>query len=332
MQSLSTQIVELLLAIGFTATNAGIRVELIKNSVTVLYSRRFSLTSPMPTFSSFDTTAFRYQQWGEEQSPTALVIGIHGFCGAACDFNGLAHFLCQQNPQLGLVAYNLRGMGLDPVTDRRGDIESADYWARDLVSFCSHIRALYPDVPLVWCAESLGALIACDTLSSYPHARGFCDALILYSPVVAIDQQVASWKIALARGIAGLFPEKRIPLDLFTGSQSVQVTQGAADHTAQSSTNSWHVSSFSMRLLNAIASLIEGMPHAAASLNHPTLVINGGHDFFTRPAALEHWLTFLPATNSVEHSYFPESYHLMLYDSHAEAIFSRTADWLAQKI
>jgi alpha-beta hydrolase superfamily lysophospholipase len=286
----------------------------------------------MPTFSSFDTTTFDYQQWGEDQSPTALVIGIHGFCGAACDFNGLAHSVCQQNRQLGVVAYNLRGMGLDPVVSRRGDIESANYWARDLVSFCGHIRALYPNVPLVWCAESLGALIACNTLSTHPHARDFCDALILYSPVVTIDQQVAPWKIALARGIARLFPEKRIPLDLFTGSQSVQVTQGATDHTAQSSTNSWHVSSFSLRLLNAIAILIEGMPHAAASLTSPTLVINGGHDFFTRPEALEHWLTFLPTTTSVEHSYFSESYHLMLYDSHAEAIFSRTADWLAQKI
>ncbi len=52
-----------------------------------------------------------------------------------------------------------------------------------------------------------------------------------------MDQQVAPWKIALARGVARLFPEKRIPLDLFTGSQSVQVSQGASDHTAQSSTN-----------------------------------------------------------------------------------------------
>jgi alpha-beta hydrolase superfamily lysophospholipase len=286
----------------------------------------------MPTFSSFDTTTFNYQQWGEEQSPTALVIGIHGFCGAACDFEGLAHFLCQQNPQLGLVAYNLRGMGLDPVLNRRGDIESASYWPRDLLHFCSHIRALYPDIPLVWCAESLGALIACNTLSTHPHARDFCDALILYSPVVAIDRQVARWKIVLARGVARLFPEKRIPLDLFTGAQAVQVTQGAADHTAQSSTNSWHVSSFSMRLLNAIANLIENMPHAAASLSAPTLVINGGNDFFTRPEALEHWLSFLPTTTTVTHSHFPESYHLMLYDTHAKAIFTRTADWLAQKI
>ncbi|MEO1856448.1 MAG: alpha/beta fold hydrolase [Rubritalea sp.] len=286
----------------------------------------------MPEFTSFDTTAFNYQQWGDEQSPSAIVIGIHGFCGAACDFTGLANFLCQQNPQLGFVAYNLRGMGLDPVKNRRGDIESPDYWARDLLHFCAHIRTLYPAVPLVWCAESLGALISCNTLSTIPSARDFCDALILYSPVVAIDQQVAAWKISLARTLARLFPEKRIQLSLFTGSQSVQVTQGATDHTAQSSTNAWHVSSFSMRLLNAIAGLIEGMPQAAASLTCPTLVINGGHDFFTPPSLLEHWLTHLPASSAVEHSHFPDSYHLMLYDSHADAIFSRTAHWLSQRI
>ncbi len=286
----------------------------------------------MPTFSSFDTTPFSYLQWGEEQSPTALVIGIHGFCGAACDFNGLARFLSKKNPQLGIVAYNLRGMGLDPVIGRRGDTESADYWSRDLLSFCAHIRSLYPGVPLLWCAESLGALIACNTLADSPHAREFCDGLILYSPVVEIDKQVAPWKISIARAIARLFPDKRIPLDLFTGSQSVQVTQGAADHSAQSGTNSWHVSSFSMRLLNEIANLIDTMPYAAKSLTTPMLVINGGQDFFTPAASLEHWLKHLPSTTTVEHSHFPESYHLMLYDSHADAIFSRTADWLAQRI
>lgn len=286
----------------------------------------------MPKFSSFDTTTFSYQQWGELQSPSAIVIGIHGFCGAACDFDGLARFLCQKNPQLGVVAYNLRGMGLDPVEDRRGDIESSDYWARDLVSFCGHVRTLFPEVPLIWCAESLGALIACNALSTRPQAKDHCDGLILYSPVVAIDQQVARWKITLARGLARISPNTRIPLDLFTGSQSVQVTQGAPDHTTQSNTNNWHVSDFSMRLLNAIAGLIEAMPAAAALLTEPMLVINGGHDFFTHPKTLEHWLTFIPATTSVEHSYFEESYHLMLYDTHADAIFSDTADWLGHQI
>ena len=286
----------------------------------------------MPTFTSFDTTEFSFSQWGEVDAPSSIVIGIHGFCGAACDLDGLASFLCRQNPQLSLAAYNLRGMGLDPVVDRRGDIESVDYWSRDLLHFCRHIRTRYPDVPLVWCAESLGAMIACHTLSNYADARSYCDALILYSPVVTIDRQVAPWKIKIARGIARLFPEKRISLDLFTGTQSVQVTQGATDHTTQSSSNRWHVNSFSMRLLSTIANLIENMPHAAISLPDPLLVINGGHDFFTRPAALEQWLTFIPSTTSVTHHHFPESYHLMLYDSHAEAIFSRTAEWLAQKI
>ena len=286
----------------------------------------------MPKFSSFDTTTFSYQQWGELQSPSAIVIGIHGFCGAACDFDGLAQFLYQKNPQLGVVAYNLRGMGLDPVEDRRGDIESSDYWARDLVSFCSHIRTLFPEAPLIWCAESLGALIACNALSTRPQAKGLCDGLILYSPVVAIEQQVARWKITLARGLARIFPDKRIPLDLFTGEQPVQVTQGATDHTAQSSTNNWHVSSFSMRLLNAIASLIVAMPLAADSLSCPILVINGGQDFFTQPEALEHWLSFIPASTPLEHSYFQESYHLLLYDTHADDIFSDTADWLGHQI
>ena len=286
----------------------------------------------MPIFSSFDTTDFSYQQWGKVESPSAIVIGIHGFCGAACDFHGLAHFLCQQNPQIGMVAYNLRGMGLDPVISRRGDIESADYWTRDLLSFCAHLRALHPSIPLFWCAESLGALIACKTLYSSPQAQDFCAGLILYSPVVEINTQVAPWKISLARGFARLFPTLRISLNLFTGSKPVKVTQGAADHTAQSNTNIWHVSSFSMRLLNVIADLIYNMPHTAQSLTSPLLVANGGLDFFTSPDSLERWILLIPTSTPVEHAHFPDSYHLMLYDSHAETIFSRTAHWLNQRI
>ena len=257
-----------------------------------------------------------------------MIIGGHGFCGASYDFEGLASQFLTELPNTTIYATNLRGMGLDPVESRQGDIEHSNYWFRDLHELTKQIRALHPNSKIIWCAESLGAMIATHAYSLAPSDAHRCDALALLSPVVEIGNQVPCWKISIAKFIAKLAPDFRLKLDFFTGQQQVQVTQGADDHTEQSTTNDWHVDSFTLRQLSAIGALIEGMKNKAQQLDCPLLVINGGNDYFTPAEAIDNWLSNISNTAQVTHQHFPDAYHLLLYDTQAKLIFSAVKNWI----
>lgn len=279
-------------------------------------------------YHSFDTTPFLLEKWSNTDAPETVIIAGHGFCGAYSDFEDFAKVVLERSPVTAIYASNLRGMGRDPVVNRRGDIEDYSYWLRDLHALTAQVRNWHPNSEIVWAAESLGAMIAVHSYAEATAANLRCDALCLLSPVVEIGDQVASWKIMLAKAAAKLFPNYRLKLNAFTGQQNVQVTQGASDHTLQSSTNDYHVESFTLRQLHAIASLIEGMHTAAQSIDCPLLVINGGNDYFTPPITLENWLTKLTNTSSLTHFYLADSYHLLLYDDQSEEVFRKVSTWL----
>ena len=279
-------------------------------------------------FHSFDATPFLLQKWSNCDASETVIIGGHGFCGASYDFSGFASQVLSEVPNTTIYATNLRGMGLDPVEGRRGDIENSDYWLRDLHELTKQVRARHPDSRIIWCSESLGAMIATHAYSSAPSELHKCDALALLSPVVEIGNQVPRWKIGVAKAIAKLAPSFRLKLDFFTGQQQVQVTQGADDHTEQSATNDWHVDSFTLRQLSAIGSLIEGMKDEAKHLDYPVLVLNGGNDYFTPAEAIDNWLPNIPNSAELTHQHFPDAYHLMLYDAQASEIFTAVSDWI----
>ncbi|MGJ8673899.1 alpha/beta fold hydrolase [Rubritalea sp.] len=281
----------------------------------------------LSSYTSFDSTPFPLQHWGNTQNPETILVGIHGFCGACYDFTGLATQLTERSDKIGLYAYDLRGMGLDPVISRRGDIESPNYWIRDLSSLLVALKEQYPHARMVCCGESLGALIALHACAQ-SSAKVLCDGLIMLSPVVSVQQHITPLIQKLAAVVAKLFPEKRIPMHLLTRNQSIKVTQGSDDHLAQSMTNSWHVESFTLRLLDSIMSLIQSSPLVLQQLTHPSLIIYGGMDFFTTPQAIETFLNSAPQSQQPETAYFPEAHHLMLYDAQAPEIFRVIGDWI----
>jgi alpha-beta hydrolase superfamily lysophospholipase len=277
------------------------------------------------SFTSFDTTTFPSQIWGNAQNPEIVFIGIHGFCGASQYFQGLAATLVSHSNKICIYAYNLRGMGYDPIESRKGDIEHADYWLRDLTALSKQLREKYPNSEFVYCGESLGALIALHTLSSKAY---LCDRCILLSPVVNLNKHVPSLLNNLAHLFARAFPEYRISLDHLIGKKQVQVTQGSIDHYSQSLTNPWHLDSFTLRFLDSILQIIETAPLAFSQLSIPSLIIYGGKDFFIDPDSIENVLIQIPDSSKVQKAYYPNAHHLMLYDTQAPEIFQAISEWL----
>ncbi len=287
--------------------------------------------SQQKTYTSFDGDRFPYSQWGNCKTPSTIIIAVHGINGAACDYSGLGNYIEQHLPQAALYAPETRGQGNDPNIRRRGDIYHAQEWYKDLTTFSNIIRGQHPESKVVWCGESMGSLIVTHTLAEHkssPSAPPLCDGLILLSPVVDLSHQIPAWKHRCANLISALFPRLRFSLTALSGEDAVKVTQGSDDHETQAATNSYWIPKFTLRLLSTLGNLIKAMPQCATRIDLPTLIINGGNDYFTPPQYVESFIHHFPNPSNVQHRYFPNAYHLLMYDEQRQEIFANIVEWI----
>lgn len=278
-------------------------------------------------FESFDYDRFEYLKWSNSTNPKTVIIAVHGINGAAQDYHNLATYLISNQSSIALCAPETRGQGNDLNYQRRGDIYKGEEWFKDLVAFTKVVRNMHPEAEVIWCGESMGSIIVTHTYANYPiHVTA--DRIILLAPVVSLKPHLPDWKFSLAKIIAYLLPNFRVSLNQFSGDQAVKVTQGNDNHNKQAITNSYFIESFSLRLLSILGHLIQSMPQAVSSIHCPVLMLNGGHDYFTPSPLATDFYSHIPQSHVNRHAFFPDSYHLLMYDNHKEQVFEEIAQWL----
>jgi len=202
-------------------------------------------------------------------------------------------------------------------------------WYKDLHTFTLLIKQKHPLAKIVWCGESMGSLIVSHAYASYSTtSTPPCDAIILLAPVVNISHKLSAWKYRAALTIASLLPQFRISLSRLTGDQSIKVTQGADSHDKQAATNSYFIPKFTLRLIAALGKHIQSMPDIATRFKHPTLVINGGNDYLTPPAYVSSFCQNISASHT--HHYYPDAYHLLMYDDQKLEVFYKLTQWIRE--
>lgn len=278
---------------------------------------------------SFDGDKLPYTKWLPQQDPQLIIIGIHGINGASSDFRPLAQHLLAQSTNIAIYGAETRGQGNDPIKTRHGHIENQEDWYKDLTAFTHLIRQKHPKAKIVWCGESMGALIA---LHTFAHAQGSppqhsCDALILASPITAIRRDFPRWKIHLAHLAGFLFPKVRVPLENFSQQDEVRVTKNAIHHE-QAATNPYHVKKHSLHLLTTLSKMIQNSPEASQKLNIPLLILHGGKDIFSDPQDIQTFHAQLPKTAKSTRQFYPESYHLLFHDHQSDQVTNDIATWL----
>lgn len=271
---------------------------------------------------------FGYRKWiSDRTEPDVVLIGIHGFCGASVDYTNLGEHLLKHQPKTGLYAYEVRGQGSDPIIKRRGDIGDPLQWYLDLFAFTQLVRERHPDAKVVWCGESMGALIAAHAWHGAPDAEPPCDGLVLSSPIVRFRDDIPAWTPGLVQIAATTMPLARVSLDTMAGGQDVQMTQKSV-HGEQVKTNSYHVEQHTLRLIGALTSLIVGMNECAAELKSPVLVLHGGQDFFNNDSDVRGFVARIPEGTSKTYRNYPKAYHLLMYDEQNEVIFRDIRRWV----
>lgn len=297
-------------------------------------SQKQPLQTPEPhlssgSYASFDQTNFPFRKWLplDGSKPSTVIVGLHGISGAAQDFQNLGKHLQNSMERVAVYAPELRGQGNDPITSRHGDIQSREHWLDDLRIFTRLVRQQHPQADIVWCGESMGALIALHGLASFPDKEPSCDALILASPIVGIHREVPSWKRHILRLASGLFPRITVSLEALAGNDEVLVTKDSI-HQEQASTNPYHIPAFTLRLLNTLGIMIESSPQYAKKINQPVLILHGGHDIFSQSDAIEAFSRQFLQPDRVKRNFYPESYHLLFYGHEREQVLSDISLWI----
>lgn len=274
------------------------------------------------------SASFGYRKWiSESIEPEVVVIGIHGFCGAAIDYANLGNYLLQHRSRAGLYAYEVRGQGSDPIHECRGDIGDPQDWYRDLFAFTQLVKERHPGAKIVWFGESMGAMIASQALRESPANEPICDGLILSSPIVRFRDDIPAWTPGLVQIAATTLPLARVSLDTLSGGQDVQMTQ-TSHHTEQSKKNSYSVEAYTLRLIGALAGHIDNMNDCATRFRSPVLVLHGGKDYFNNDSDVRGFVARIPSGVSKTYHNYPQSYHLLMYDAKKEVVFRDVDLWL----
>jgi alpha-beta hydrolase superfamily lysophospholipase len=282
-----------------------------------------------------DGETFSYSLWGfdplADQPPPAVVVAVHGLSGAALDYEPLGSHLAQH--RIVTFALELRGQGNDPRVPRRGDLAQIDDWFKDLSAFFLLVRCRYPDVPIYYYGESMGAALLTRFLAQALELEQPA-GLILASPVVALLNKPPWWQEHLFRLFLWACPTHRINVRKFTRSKKNEppklVTRDE-EHRRWFETASHKLDLFTLRFFKCLRDLINGCSAAAPRIRPPVLVIYATHDIFIRSEQVEQFFAKL-GSREKELRLFPDSYHLLLHDHDKAQVLECIESWLLRHI
>ena len=277
------------------------------------------------TWTSFDGKAMPWREWRvpPDRREKAVIITVHGLSGAASDFWLLGERLPPQG--CSVYGYELRGQGNDPDIARRGDIDSADQWLKDLLTFHKLVRARHPGVPIVWYGESLGSLIA---MHAAVTSQARPDAIVMATPIAGLRMDFSHFERLALRGTSYLLPGYRFTLGGLAGidEKKMRVTS-TTTHGNQMARTQHHVGEFTLRLLRELDGLMNGNKAVANHITMPVLMLGSPHDLVSSPDQVQTLFAQLGGHDKVLH-WYSRSYHLLLHDVQHDQVVADLLKWL----
>ncbi|MBT8043980.1 MAG: lysophospholipase [Verrucomicrobiae bacterium] len=283
-------------------------------------------------FVSYDNDQFGYRKWLPQsgKEPSLVIIGVHGISGHSGDYANLAAHLQKHHPDIAVYAAETRGQGMDAKPFRRGDISHRSSWYKDLTTFTRLVQGKHPKSKVIWYGESMGSLIVMHAYDQTLPADKVPEAIIISSPIVDVESKLPPWKMLAVRISAFLLPKLRVSLETLSDGQRAVVTKDDI-HEEQAKKNPWYIRRYTLRLLIKLGDMARAMDARAAAIRCPVLVLHGGKDIFTEPDSVTAFYKHFPETaNGMAKTrhYYPDSFHLLMYDHDRDKIFKDVSSWL----
>ena len=128
-------------------------------------------------FRTEDGLLLPFLEWGPQQNPKAVVLGLHGFGDYSNAFDTASGLFAEHG--IATYAYDQRGFGSSP---GRGRWHGVERLVKDAADAVTALAELYPNVPVFLLGHSMGGAIAMSTAASHPQIPAA--GLILVAPAV----------------------------------------------------------------------------------------------------------------------------------------------------
>ncbi len=285
------------------------------------------MPDPPSTWISPDGTRLGYRVWTPPARTRATVLALHGLGCREDDFAPLGDNL--RRNEIQLIAWNLRGQGLDPVAARRGAWLDAGGVLADLESL--QRQAASGPSPLFLCGESMGALLALQ-IATHAAWADRLSGVLLFSPVVALARENPPWMKSLLRAASKIVPDFRLRPGWFVhGSAAMPPLTRIPERQEYLATAPHRLGPLTLGFLASMADLIEAASPAAPSLELPVAVFSAGRDVFVTSAQTREFFDRIASADKTLFHY-EESYHQLMFDLDAERVVADAAEWLRRRL
>ncbi|WP_373086477.1 lysophospholipase [Sneathiella sp.] len=263
---------------------------------------------------SFDGTRLPVRVWPAEETPTAVIIAVHGFNDYSNSYSFPASWWAQQG--LTTIAYDQRGFGEAP---NFGIWPGQELLIRDLMTMVIQVRARYPGMPVYLVGESMGGavLMTAVTAEDFPAV----DGIILSAPAVWGWQSMNIFYDAILWTAAHTVPTMKLTGEGLgiQASDNISMLQNlGADPLFIKETR--------IDSIYGLVNLMDNAYDAADALTPPILLLYGANDQLVPKEPVEDMAERLPEGADIV--LYPNGWHMLMRDLEAPIVWQDIASWI----
>lgn len=252
----------------------------------------------------------------EGGAASAIILALHGFNDYGRAFALPGRYFSQHG--IALIAYDQRGFGNSP---HRGRWAGTEIYESDLLTLLHEIRKQHENLPVFVLGESMGGAIAIAGLAS-PDAPEI-DGLILSAPAVWSRDSMPWYQQVILALASGTMPE----LELTGSGLGIQASDNIA-MLRDLSRDPLVIKSTRVDAIKGLADLMDVAKVSAGRLHLPVLVLYGEKDQVIPRAPVHEFINAMPLNPGSQSATYPDGYHLLLRDIHAEVPLRDIVTWI----
>ena len=272
-------------------------------------------------FYTEDGVILPMKKWLPEKNIRAVIIALHGFNDYSQFFQLPGGFFKQHN--IACYAYDQRGFGESP---NRGFWPGLNAFSDDLATFIHLIKQQHPDVPVYLLGHSMGGAIIIVTMTQKfaPSVNG----VILAAPAVWGRMTMPWYQTALLWTLSYTLPWMTL-----TGEGLGIVPSDNIEMLKAQGRDPLVIKETRVETIYGLVNLMDKALNGAENLKNESILMYGEKDQIIPKKPTYRFLRdfYKAAQGRKTIAFYPNGYHMLLRDLHAELAWKDILAWITIK-
>ncbi|CAF1520529.1 unnamed protein product [Adineta steineri] len=270
-------------------------------------------------------SGFDWQSYENPNSPSAVIILIHGVAEYSGRYEHVAHFYNEND--IAVVTMDLRGHGLSE--GEHVFIPKSHSMFGDIDLLIEEAQYRYPTCPAILYGHSMGGNLALSyTLHRYPDASDDCpyQAVIVTGPWIRLARLLQPPRPinALIRTLCRLNPTLKVPLRF--NARSITRDENIVDAYNE---DPLIRRSATLSIAHRMGTMATKLDRTACKFHIPVLIQHGNADSLTSHKASS---KFADRGTNIQFKSWPNCYHELHNEPEREKIFQFTLNWIQDTV